>query len=162
MFEDGPPETTGNQITVQTNDIKDWQENKIQIKVPSQGLTPGTAYYIKVSSGGVISYKSGGQNDEAKFMSSKLTSNLFCLSVIVSPPTKSGHFYQSVLLFRKKVRSFTNRTASPYHLCPAMWQATVYQQESLGHMHFVNPMLPILVCGHLDYISLYQLYKGYQ
>ncbi len=68
MFEDGPPETTGNQITVQTNDIKDWQENKIQIKVPSQGLTPGTAYYIKVSSGGVISYKSGGQNDEAKFM----------------------------------------------------------------------------------------------
>jgi hypothetical protein len=60
MFEDGPPETTGNQITVQTVDIKDWQENKIQIKVPSLGLTPGTTYYVRVSSAGVISYKSGG------------------------------------------------------------------------------------------------------
>lgn len=32
-----------------------------------KGLVSGTDYYIRVTSGGIISYKGGGQDDEAKF-----------------------------------------------------------------------------------------------
>jgi hypothetical protein len=67
FFEDGPKETIGNQVPVQQQDIKEWQETRIRIKVPSQGLVAGTNYYIRVENKGLLSYKGGGQDDEARF-----------------------------------------------------------------------------------------------
>ncbi len=67
FFEDGPKETAGNQIPVQQQDIQEWQETRIHITVPGQGLVAGTDYYIRVENKGVISYKGGGQDDEARF-----------------------------------------------------------------------------------------------
>ena len=67
LFEDGDKDVTGNQIVAQANDIKEWQETKIHITVPSQGLEPNTDYYIRVTSEEITSYKGGGQDDEAKF-----------------------------------------------------------------------------------------------
>jgi len=67
LFEDGNKDVTGKQIVVQANDIKEWQESKIHISVPSQGLVQNTDYYIRVTSEEITSYKGGGQNDEAKF-----------------------------------------------------------------------------------------------
>ena len=67
FFEDGPKDSVGNQVPVQPQDIKEWQETRIHIKVPSQGLAAGTNYYIRVENRGLISYKGGGQDDEARF-----------------------------------------------------------------------------------------------
>lgn len=67
LFEDGNKDVTGKQIVVEANDIKEWQESKIHITVPSQGLVQNTDYYIRVTSEEITSYKGGGQNDEAKF-----------------------------------------------------------------------------------------------
>ena len=67
IFEDGPKDLAGNQVSVQPQDIKEWQETRIHIKVPSQGLVAGTNYYIRVENKGLISYKGGGQDDEARF-----------------------------------------------------------------------------------------------
>jgi hypothetical protein len=67
FFEDGPKETAGNQVPVQQQDIKEWQETRIHIKVPSQGLVASTDYYIRVENKGLLSYKGGGQDDEARF-----------------------------------------------------------------------------------------------
>jgi hypothetical protein len=67
LFEDDNKDVTGNQIVVQANDIKEWQDTKIQITVPSQGLVPNTDYYIRVISEEIISYKGGDQDDEARF-----------------------------------------------------------------------------------------------
>lgn len=65
--EDGPKDAAGNQVPVQPQDIKEWQETRIHIKVPSQGLVAGTNYYIRVENRGSISYKGGGKDDEAIF-----------------------------------------------------------------------------------------------
>jgi hypothetical protein len=67
FFEDGPKDAAGNQVPVQPQDIKEWQETRIHIKVPSQGLVAGTNYYIRVQNRGLISYKGGGQGEEARF-----------------------------------------------------------------------------------------------
>jgi hypothetical protein len=67
LFEDGAKDVTGTQVIVQPNDIKVWQENKIHITVPTQGIVQNTDYYIRVTSEEITSYKGGGQNDEAKF-----------------------------------------------------------------------------------------------
>jgi len=67
LFEDGNKDVTGKQIVVQANEIKEWQESKIHITVPSQGLVQNTDYYIRVTSEEITSYKGGGQNDESKF-----------------------------------------------------------------------------------------------
>lgn len=67
LFEDGARDAAGNQVIVQPNGIKEWQENKIHISVPRQGLTTNSDYYIRVVNGGTMSYKGGGQDDEAKF-----------------------------------------------------------------------------------------------
>jgi hypothetical protein len=67
LFEDGAKDIVGNQVAVQQQDIKEWKENRIQIKVPNQGLVSNTDYYIRVENRGIISYKGGGQDDEARF-----------------------------------------------------------------------------------------------
>jgi hypothetical protein len=67
FFEDGPKDVAGNQVPVQPEDIKKWQETRIHVKVPSKGLVAKTDYYIRVENRGLISYKGGGQDDEAKF-----------------------------------------------------------------------------------------------
>jgi len=67
IFEDGPKDLDGNQVPVQQQDIKEWQETRIHIKVPSQGLIASTNYYIRVENKGLVSYKGGGQDDEARF-----------------------------------------------------------------------------------------------
>jgi hypothetical protein len=66
FFEDGPKDIVGNQVPVppETN-IKEWQETRIHIKVPS-GLRAGD-YYIRVENRGLVSYKGGGKDDEARF-----------------------------------------------------------------------------------------------
>ena len=40
---------------------------KDSYKSTSTGLVAGTDYYIRVENNGLISYKGGGQDDEAKF-----------------------------------------------------------------------------------------------
>jgi hypothetical protein len=67
FFEDGAINVAGNQVPVQSKDIIKWQETRIDIKVPSQGLVVTRDYYIRVEASGLISYKGGGQGDEAKF-----------------------------------------------------------------------------------------------
>jgi hypothetical protein len=67
FFEDGSKDVAGNQVPVQPQDIKEWQETRIHIKVPSQGLVAGTKYYIRVENRGLVSYKGGGQGEEARF-----------------------------------------------------------------------------------------------
>ena len=61
FFEDGPIDEAGDQVPVPLRDIKDWQETKIHIKVPSQGLVARTNYYIRVENRGLLSYKGGGR-----------------------------------------------------------------------------------------------------
>ena len=67
LFEDGDKNTTGKQVIVQPQSIVEWSDNRIHIKVPNQGLDSNKTYYIRVSNGSVMSYKAGGQDDEAKF-----------------------------------------------------------------------------------------------
>jgi hypothetical protein len=67
LFEDGAKDITGNQIFVQQQNIVTWQDDRIEITVSAQGLTPGNDYYIRVQKGGVVSHKAGGNDDEAKF-----------------------------------------------------------------------------------------------
>jgi hypothetical protein len=65
LCEDKAKGEAGNQIPVES--IIEWKEERIHIKVPSKGLEDNNDYYIRVVNGGVISYKGGGQDDEAKF-----------------------------------------------------------------------------------------------
>jgi hypothetical protein len=67
LFEDGAKDIVGNQVTVRQQDIIEWKENRIHIKVPDRVLVPNTDYYIRVENRGIISYKGGGQDDEARF-----------------------------------------------------------------------------------------------
>lgn len=67
IFEDGKKDMAGNQIPVPPQNITEWQESRIDIKVQGQGLAANTPYYIRVEDRGLISYKGGGQDDEAKF-----------------------------------------------------------------------------------------------
>jgi hypothetical protein len=67
LFEDGGKNITGKQVIVQLQNIVEWSDNRIHIKVPNQGLDLNKIYYIRVSNGSVMSYKAGGQDEEAKF-----------------------------------------------------------------------------------------------
>jgi hypothetical protein len=67
LFEDEDKEQIGNQVIVPTTRIKRWEESIITIEVPNpaEGLNAGD-YYIRVDSRGLLTYKAGGLDNEAK------------------------------------------------------------------------------------------------